>query len=181
MENLRKQLFPEDNHTNVPNSIVSEDYKTKRSIANIKAQRNLMLTAEHLLLESTAKVLCNPFAKKVATSDQQHDMLQFRSIGQDEFDRHVAYYILKEASVHPPLRKKRLLTLSQKMTTRRQVTQLEKHRRMVQKCLHKKLKWSKQTGRPIDKIQEQYVPLPLALAESNGMPIKGQKTTQQKL
>ena len=73
MENLREQLFPEDNHTNVPNvpnSIVSEDYKTKRSIANIKAQRNLMLSAEHLPLESTAKVLCNPFAKKVATSDQ---------------------------------------------------------------------------------------------------------------
>ena len=29
---------------------------------------------------------------------------------------------------------------------------------MVQKCLHKKLRWSKQTGRPIDKIAEQYVP-----------------------
>ena len=117
MENLREQLFPEDNHTNVPNvpnSIVSENYKIKRSIANIKAQRNLMLSAEHLPLESTAKVLCNPFAKKFATSDQHNDMLQFRSIGQDEFDRHVAYYILKEASVHPPLRKKRLLTLSQK-------------------------------------------------------------------
>ena len=51
---------------------------------------------------------------------------------------------------------------------------------MVQKCLHKKLKWSKQTGRPIDKIHEQYVPLPLALAESNGMPIKGQKNNTTK-
>ena len=51
---------------------------------------------------------------------------------------------------------------------------------MVQKCLRKKLKWSKQTGRPIDKIHEQYVPLPLALAESNGMPIKRQKNSTTK-
>ena len=50
----------------------------------------------------------------------------------------------------------------------------------MQKCLHKKLKWSKQTGRPIDKIHEQYVPLPLALAESNGIPIKGQKSNSTK-
>ena len=71
MENLREQLIPEDNHTNLPNSILSNDYKTKRSIANIKAQRNLMLSAEHLPLESTAKVLCNSFAKKDANLDQQ--------------------------------------------------------------------------------------------------------------
>ena len=185
MENLREQLFPEVNHTtynvpNAPNSIVCEDYRAKRSTANIIAQRNLMLSVEYLPLEITNMILCNPFKKKVATSDQQHDMLQFRSIGQDEFDRHVAYYILKGASTNPPLRKKRLLTLSQKKATRRQVTQLEKDRRVVQKCLHKKLKWSKHTGRLIDKIHEQYIPLPLALAESNGMPIKGQKSNTTK-
>ena len=82
----------------------------------------------------------------------------------------MSYYILKHASVHSPLRKKRLQTLSERKVTKRQMTQLEKDRRVVQKCLHKKLKWSKQTGQPIDKIAEQYVPIPLALADSSGIP-----------
>ena len=51
---------------------------------------------------------------------------------------------------------------------------------MVQKFLHKKLKWSKQTGKPVEKIAEQYVPIPLALADSNDMPIKGQKSNATK-
>lgn len=77
MENLREQLFPEDNHKhipNVPDCLMSEDYKTKRSIANIKAQRNIMLSTKYLPLETTNEALCNPFVKKVATPDQQHDL-----------------------------------------------------------------------------------------------------------
>ena len=104
--------------------------------------------------------------------------MQFRDIGQREFERHVGYYVLKQPSVHPPQRKKRLLTLTKKVKSR-QVLQLEKDRRVVQKCLHKKLKWSKQTGKPVEKIAEQYVPIPLALADSNGMPIKGQKSSHK--
>ena len=75
--------------------------------------------------------------------------------------------------------KKRLLTLTKKAKSR-QVLQLEKDRRVVQKCLHKKLKWSKQTGKPVEKIAEQYVPIPIALADSNGMPRKGQKSNATK-
>lgn len=79
--------------------------------------RVVTISGIYLLLETATQLLCNPLVKKHATSDQQHDMLHFRGIGQDEFDRHIAYYILKEASTHPPLRKKRLLTLSKKKTT----------------------------------------------------------------
>ena len=120
--------------------------------------------------------LVNQFAMKYATPEQQHDLLHFQDIWQDEFERHVAYYIIKEASVHPPLKKKRLQTMSQRKVTRRQISQLEKDKQ----CLHKKLRWSKQTGRPIDKIAEQYVPIPLALADSSGLPIKGQKSNTTK-
>ena len=68
MENLRERLFPEENHiAHAPDCIVSEDYKTKRSIANINAQRNVMLSAEYLPLDTTNQALCNPFVKKVAT------------------------------------------------------------------------------------------------------------------
>ena len=79
----------------------------------------------------------------------------------------------------PHREKKRLLTLTKKAKSR-QVLRLEKDRRVVQKCLHKKLKWSKQTRKPVEKIAEQYVPIPLALVDSNGMPIKRQKSNATK-
>lgn len=119
-------------------SILSADTQTKKSVANIEAQKSLLISTPHLPLLRTQHELGNLFTEKHATPEQQHDLLNFREIGQDEFERHVAYYILKEASVHPPLRKKRLQTLSQRKTTRRQLSQLEKDRKVVQKCLHKK-------------------------------------------
>ena len=181
MENFRHQLFPvETNATSLATSILSTDAQTKKSAANIEAQIQLMLSTGFLPNLCTNHELVNQFVMKYPTPEQQHDLLHFRNIGQDEFERHVSYYILKEASVHPPMRKKRLQTLSQRKVTRRQLSQLEKDRQMVQKCLHKKIKWSKQTGRPIDKIAEQYIPIPLALADSNGIPLKGQKSNTTK-
>ena len=42
------------------------------------------------------------------------------------------------------------------------------------------MKWSKQTGQPVDKIAEQYIHIPLALADSSEYPIKGQKSNTTK-
>ena len=160
-------------------SICTTEAQELKPAENINAQITLVLSAQYLSLTSARTGLLNPFSKRSATQEEQHDLMQFRDIGQREFERHVGYYVLKQPSVHPPQRKKRLLTLTKKAKSR-QVLQLEKDRRVVQKCLHKKLKWSKQTGKPIEKIAEQYVPIPLALADSNGMPIKGQKSNATK-
>ena len=160
-------------------SICTTEAQALKPAENINAQITLVLSAQYLSLTSARTGLLNPFSKRSATQEEQHDLMQFRDIGQREFERHVGYYVLKQPSVHPPQRKKRLLTLTKKAKSR-QVLQLEKDRRVVQKCLHKKLKWSKQTGKPVEKIAEQYVPIPLALADSNGMPIKGQKAMPQR-
>ena len=42
--------------------------------------------------------------------------------------------------------------------------------------MHKKLKWSKKAQKPVDVIAEQYIPLPLAIADNDGMPVKGNKS-----
>ena len=52
---------------------------------------------------------------------------------------------------------------------------------LVLKCLHKKLKWSKQMGKPIDIVAEQYIQLPLAIADADGSPLKGQKNYTTKV
>ena len=137
LENLKGQLFPEEKH--LP-SVPSSFPEARKTFANIEAQTRLILSTEYLTTTTTSQELCNPFSKKFANAEQQHDLASFREIGQCEFENHVSYYILKEASVHPPIRKKRLLTLTQRKASQRAITQLEKDRRMVQKCLHKKLK-----------------------------------------
>ena len=50
--------------------------------------------------------LVNPFSKKTANPAQKHDLLEIRNIGCDEFEKYVLYYILRQASVHPPQRKR---------------------------------------------------------------------------
>ena len=46
--------------------------------------------------------------------------------------------------------------------------------------MKKKMHFSKRTGRPIDKPGEQLIPLPLAISDSDGNPIKGQKSYSTK-
>ena len=134
-------------------SICTTEAQALKPAGNINAQITLILSAQYLSLTSASTGLLNPFSKRSATQEEQHDLMLFRDIGQRAFERHVGYYVLKQPSVHPPQRKKRLLTLTKKAKSR-QVLQLEKG---VEKCLHKKLKWSKQTGKPVEKIAEQYM------------------------
>lgn len=183
LENMREQLFPEERRassSSLPCSILSKEARDRKASANIREEIKLINSVQHLPLKSAKCELVNPFTHKKATLQQEHDLLSFREVGQEEFEKHVLYYILKQASVRPPQRKKRLLTFSERKATKRVVSQLERDQKIVQKCLHKKIKWSKQTGRPIDKIAEQFVPIPLALADSNGIPLKGQKSNTTK-
>ena len=114
--------------------------------------------------------------KTKATPDQEHDLLSFFAIGSAEFDKHIQYYILQAASITAPQRKKQLATFAEKKASKSKVSQLERDRRLVQKCLHKRLRWSKQTGLPMETLGEQYIELPLAIATNDGFPVKGQKS-----
>ena len=175
LENLRKQIFPEE--TIVVNETTTSLFTTtssdKKSSSNIDAQVALIKSTN--LLEPTINNR-GLISKTTASPEQEHDLLRFRQIGTAEFEKYIAYYILKQASVHPPDRKKRLVTFSERKAGKRTVSQLEKDKKLVQKCLHKKMKWSHQTGKPVERVSEQYIPLPLALANSDGSSRKGQKS-----
>ena len=96
-------------------------------------------SAALLSLQDRDRGLVNPFSKKTVNPAQKHDLLEFRNIGCDEFEKYVLYYILRQASVHPPQRKRRLATFAERKPSKRVVSQLERDRRLVDKCLHKKL------------------------------------------
>ncbi len=79
-----------------------------------------------------------------------------------------------------PNRKRRLQTFSEKGVTRQKVTQLESDRKLILQCMRKKMRWSKLTGQPIERSGEQLLEIPLAQADHQGNPNKGQKAYMTK-
>lgn len=182
LENLKKQLFPEDRpHSESsivpPFSKARADYKHEE---NIQALSKLIHTKLVFKVPDSNHGLVNPFTDKTATPEQAHDLLKFRSIGQQEFLLRIQYYILKEPSVQAPNRKRRLQTFSEKRVTRQKVSQLERDRKLILQCMRKKMRWSKLTGQPIERLGEQLLETPLALADHQGNPNKGQKAYMTK-
>ena len=152
-----------------PKSFHSSNGNDKKSAVNVKAQMSLIESMDLLPLAKENRGLVNPFSKKKAMPEQENDLLKFYTIGQSEINKYLAYYILKQASVQALQRKRKLCTFS------------ERNPSLVLKCLHKKLKWSKQMGKPIDIVAEQYIQLPLAIADADGSPLKGQKSYTTKV
>lgn len=172
-ENLSEQLFPEKQQ--VKKSTLSlitgnpSDYKREK---NIPAQ--IATIEKHKLLEiSTAnRGLINPFSDKTASTQQCYDPLNFRIIGQKDFDSRINFFILKEPSCSAPTRKGNLQTFSTKKSNKQRVSQLEKDRKLILSCMRKKMKWSSRTGVPIETLGEQLITFPLAISDHNGNPIK---------
>ena len=177
LENARKQLFPEtkpkDNTINSPFSSDSNDYKFEQNVLAIMHTIN-----RKSLLDVTIdnRGLLNPFSGKQATPQQSHDLLHFRTIGQQEFLLRVAYFILKQPSVQAPNRRRRMQTFSERQVKTRRVSQLEKDKRLVLAAMKKKMQYSNKTGKPIDSPGEQLLQLPLAICDHDGNPLKGQKS-----
>ena len=104
----------------------------------------------------------NPLCKHNSYLEITNDLLQFCKIGQDEFDKCIQYYVTGKGSVNPTQRKRKLCTFGEKKVNKRKMTQLQKDIKLVQKCLHQKLLWSKVSQRPVVSVTEQFIALPLA-------------------
>ena len=80
--------------------------------------------------------------------------------------------ILKNKSTKVPLRRKRLQTFGNAKQSSRKEKSLQKE---VQKCIRCKIAYANQTGTSVDTVAEQYIELPRALCDTNGVLNKGQK------
>ena len=127
LQNLRHQIFPEESNQQadtIPASL-STSSSDKKTANNIRAQINVIESASLLEIVESSRGLVNPFTKKKATPEQEHNLLSFRDIGQAEFEKYISYYILRQASIHLPRRKRRLATFSERKPSKRQVSQLQ--------------------------------------------------------
>ena len=107
---------------------------------------------------------------------QANDISTFRSIGEKEFLQRITFFILKQPSTKAPNRKRHLQTFSVGQRNTRKVSQLEKDKKLILSAMKKKMLYSQRTGRPVDKPGEQLIELPLAISDSDGKPLKGQKS-----
>ena len=117
--------------------------------------------------------LRNSFTGKTATPQQQQDLLGFRVLGQEDFNTFVEYTYLKVSSVKPSTRRHNLKTFSTAKVGR-QVKQLQKEKNLVTKCLKSRLLLAQ--TREVSVRDEQYIEIPRAIADENGLPHKGQKS-----
>ena len=85
------------------------------------------------------------------------------------------YYHLKNPSVQPPRKRKHLLTFSERKTTSKKVSDVEKERRLQLECWKKRVEHASKLGVPIKNTFEQCIELPRAIATINGLPVKGSK------
>lgn len=183
LQNIRHQLFPETSNkklspTHSPFSKLKYDYKFEH---NIRKQIASIQSSSIFDAVEWNRGLWNFFDKKKATEEQAHDLLRFRYIGQKEFLLRTAFYILKVPSTRAPNRRRCLQTFSEKKRTNRKISQLEKDRRLVLSAMKRKMQHSKKTGTPIDRPGEQLLEYPLALCDSEGNLIKGQKSYSTRL
>ena len=177
LENLKHQLFPTAKHSlPTTTSAYSSDPSNLKSEKNIQAQIDSIQS--HLLLATGEgnRGLINPFSRKQASPKQQHDLLNFRSIGQQEFLLRIATTVLKQPSVQAPNRKRHLQTFSDKQVNKRRVSQLEKDKKLILTAMKKKMQYSRRNGKPIENPGEQLIEIPLSIADNDGNPIKGQKS-----
>ena len=168
LQNLKKQLFP------IKEMPRNEQYTYTNNKTHFKIEQNIRTQVVSILSSSLLELvnynqgLQNVFAQQTASEEQHRDLLNFRTVGQEEYLLRVLYYILRVPSVKAPNRRKKLQTLSERKCTSSKINQMEKDRRLLLTSIKKKIQHSLATGTLIEQPSEQLSELPLALCDHDG-------------
>ena len=172
MHNLKEQLFPErSERKSVFHAPSSQDRKRDENIEkmiNEIGKKNMQVSA-----------LWNFFEGKKATPEQEHDLLNFRQIGQESFDNYVSTRIIGLPSTNAPNRRKRLVTFSVTRVQKQRVKLVERERRLSERYLKKQLAWISEKGTEhvnVGDLLGPISPLPRALIGEDSLPYKSNKS-----
>ena len=178
-KNFISQLFPESTSTthNMQKTVFDHSSAADKREQNIDTMK-LIIANKNLLppITTTNRGLINVFSGQKASTEQSHDLLAFRQIGLSHYENYVKTRILKEPSTKTAVRKRRLLTFSDKKMTKRKISQLQHEHKQVTTCLRRRLAWCSRTGKSINIGQEQYSIYPRALSDCDGNPHTGSKS-----
>ena len=126
MKNAGKKLFPERKNEIIKEitTIHSTESESKKLEGNIRSMLQKLGTST---LANGSKALYHLFNPKTLSSEQIQDLLNFRGVGQKEYDLRVESYILRNPSVKPPKHRKSLLTFAERRS-RKKGSDIEKER-----------------------------------------------------
>ena len=108
--------------------------------------------------------MINPFRGLVANNAQNHDLLNFHSIGKETFENRIKPHILKTPSVEVPVHRKSLQTFAtQPKSNKKKIKSLQQEIERIQKCMQRKIAYANKTGTKKNVIGGQYIELPRAM------------------
>ena len=115
----------------------------KASSRDVIADQNITVMLDYIeenkMLPTSSENLGlqNLLSHTPATPKQAHDLLNFRKIGQEEFQPHVNYHILRDPSVSAPECRKCLHTFASTKARKKKEKQLDQERKLHQICMKK--------------------------------------------
>jgi len=177
IKQLKEQVFL---HHSPSQSTIYSMYDSSLPATNV--EQNIASMCARITAANTLSPLAGPdsqlvtFSGKVATPEQAKDLLNFWEIGEKQFDSYIKYFILREPSAQVPPRFCKLLTFSSSKRIQRKIKVIERERKLVNKCIRRKIAWSSRAGDVVQEPGEQFLELPRAICDSNGEPNKGQKS-----
>lgn len=179
MNNLTAQLFPEqDKQPGFSHKPTSKDL-----IATANADRMTLLLKGHGMFNQLPENqgLWNFLREVRATTEQEHDLMNFREIGQASFDLYVQFKMLKESTAKAPVHKKRLCTFTVTKSQKQRVKQVEKERKLQTRLLKHQISFISKNGADSSALSNFYgqiSPLPRALLDSKSdLPHKASKSS----
>ncbi len=120
----------------------------------------------------------NIFERKRALPEQEHDLLRYRSIGQQAFEQFVKYRLLNELSTEAPIRKKTLHTFTTTTLQMKIIKQTEKEKKIAQRFLKRQLAWAVENHiTPTNSMLGPISSYPKALMGKDGLPYKSSKSS----
>ena len=84
----------------------------------------------------------------IKASPEQHNLMNFRKIGDDHLRSFIAYHILKQPITNAPVRIGFLQWQFGIKVSKWFINQKEKEMKQVTKCLRQRLAWCNRTGQP---------------------------------
>ena len=117
--------------------------------------------------------------EKQATPEQEHDLLQFRAIGQATFVNFVKGKIIQQPTTDMPVHRKRLRTFTLTKTQKQQIKQVERDRWLQVNFLKCQISYIAKEGVHYALLNSLYGPVsPVSkpLVDHHGLPYKASKS-----
>ena len=179
VNNLSQQLFPERNEC-IAKFSHSPTSKDNKSSLNVEQMLKVISSHGPFHDREENNGLWNFLKSQKASSEQAHDLLQFRTIGQSGYEDYIQSKLISSPSTAAHVRRKRLTTFSTSLAEKRRIKQVDKEAKISQRYLKKTVVWLAEhggEGADLETLLGPPSPTPRALMDSNGLPYRGTKSS----